>query len=166
MAKQSGGMPKIDEDFMKELISQGVPAKRESQPDDAPQPGGETETALYLARYHRCEAGIARYLRRILHSPKSVLFENPGELLRNVRSSLSIELAEEQMEAAEASLTDKVLVITGGPGTGKTTVIDAIIRLFRSKKARVLLAAPTGRAAKRMSETSGLEAKTIHRLLE
>ena len=127
---------------------------------------GETRTALYLSRYHRYETGIAKYLRKVLHSPKSVGFEDPDGLLRKVAAGMPIALAEEQMEAAEASLKDKVLVITGGPGTGKTTVIGTIIKLFQSKKARILLAAPTGRAAKRMSETSGLEAKTIHRLLE
>ncbi len=129
-------------------------------------PDGETRTALYLIRYHRYETGIATYLRKVLHSPKSVGFEDPDGLLRKVASGLPIALAEEQTEAAAASLRDKVLVITGGPGTGKTTVIETIIKLFQSKKARILLAAPTGRAAKRMSETSGLEAKTIHRLLE
>ncbi len=127
---------------------------------------GAERVALYLARQYRCETGIAKYLRKILHSPKSVRFETPKKLLREVTSKLSIDLAEEQMEAAGAALTDKILVITGGPGTGKTTVINAIIKLFQSTKGRVLLAAPTGRAAKRMSETSGLEAKTIHRLLE
>ena len=128
--------------------------------------GGESFRAVYLTRYHHCEKGIAYYLRRILRSPKSIRFENPETLLDGVLRTLPIALAEEQAEAARATLEDKVLVITGGPGTGKTTIINAIIRLFQTKKARVLLCAPTGRAAKRMSETSGLEAKTIHRLLE
>ena len=125
-----------------------------------------TFDAVYLSRYHHCEVGIAYYLRRILHSPKSVSFAEPEKLLSNVLGMLPIELAPEQIEAARASLFGKVLVVTGGPGTGKTTVINAIIKLFQSKKSKVLLAAPTGRAAKRMSETSGMESKTIHRLLE
>jgi exodeoxyribonuclease V alpha subunit len=122
--------------------------------------------AVYLGRFHHYETQVAHYLRRILHSPKSVHFEEPEKLLRGVLNMLPLALAEEQVEAARASLGGKVLVITGGPGTGKTTVINAIIRLFEMKKARILLAAPTGRAAKRMAESSEREARTIHRLLE
>jgi exodeoxyribonuclease V alpha subunit len=122
--------------------------------------------AVYLRRFHHYESTIAFYLHRLLHSPKSVHFEDPAGLLDKIRGMLPIDLAEEQEEAALGAMTGKVLVITGGPGTGKTTVINAIIRLFRHRKGRILLAAPTGRAAKRMTETSGVEARTIHRLLE
>ncbi len=122
--------------------------------------------AVYLGRFHHYETNTAHYLRRILRSPKSTRFEDPEALLQGVLNMLPLSLAEEQVEAARASLSGKVLVVTGGPGTGKTTVINAIIKLFEMKKAKVLLAAPTGRAAKRMAETSGIEARTIHRLLE
>ena len=128
--------------------------------------GGEAFFAVYLSRYHHCESKIAFYMHRIVRSPKSVRFEEQEKLLQNVLKKLPIALAEEQQEAARASLSGKVLVVTGGPGTGKTTVINAIIELFEHRKAKILLCAPTGRAAKRMSETSGREAKTIHRLLE
>ncbi len=121
---------------------------------------------VYLSRYHHCESKIAFYLHRILHSPKSVRFTEPEAMLQKVLGMLPIALAEEQIEAARSSLGGKIVVITGGPGTGKTTVINSIIKLFQAAKGKVLLAAPTGRAAKRMSETSGLESKTIHRLLE
>ena len=134
--------------------------------DDLEREDGTVFTAVYISRYHHCEKKIAHYLGRILRSPKSVLFSNPEELLKKILKKLPISLAEEQQEAARRSLAGKILVVTGGPGTGKTTVIDSIIRLFQTQKARILLCAPTGRAAKRMSETSGLEAKTIHRLLE
>ena len=127
---------------------------------------GEDFRAVYLSRFHHYESNIAYYFKRLLRSPKSARFEDPEGLLSKVKRVLPIELAEEQEEAALASLTGKVLVVTGGPGTGKTTVINAIIKLFQDKRSKVLLAAPTGRAAKRMSETSGEEAKTIHRLLE
>ena len=127
---------------------------------------GEPFQAVYLTRYHHYESSIAHYLRRVLRSPKSTRFAEPEELLSGVLRMLPLELAEEQVEAARASLSDKVLVVTGGPGTGKTTVINAIIKLFEQKKAKILLAAPTGRAAKRMAETTEREAKTIHRLLE
>lgn len=134
--------------------------------DELVADSGETVQAVYLSRFHHYETSIAHYLRRILRSPKSVRFAEPEKLLAGVLNALPLSLAEEQVEAARACISDKVLVVTGGPGTGKTTVINAIIRLFEQSKARVLLAAPTGRAAKRMAETSGREAKTIHRLLE
>ena len=83
-----------------------------------------------------------------------------------VQKQLSITLAERQIEAIKAAITNKVLVITGGPGTGKTTIIKSILQIFSSVTNSILLAAPTGRAAKRMSEATGRESKTIHRLLE
>ncbi len=76
------------------------------------------------------------------------------------------ELAPSQLEAVKQALTSRVLIITGGPGVGKTTLVNAILLILRAKKVRCLLCAPTGRAAKRLSETTGLEAKTIHRMLE
>lgn len=79
---------------------------------------------------------------------------------------LGIDLAEEQLKAVRTAATAKMMVLTGGPGTGKTTILNAIIQVFAENKAKILLAAPTGRAAKRMSEASGREARTIHRLLE
>ncbi len=123
-------------------------------------------TGVYLGRYHHCEAGIAYYLRRVLHSPKALRFDDGEESVAATIAKLPITLAPEQEEAVRAAIARKVLVITGGPGTGKTTVINAVIRVFAANKARILLAAPTGRAAKRLAETSGVEAKTIHRLLE
>ena len=127
---------------------------------------GRSFEAVYLRRFHHYESSIAFYLHRLLHSPKTVRFEDPRGLLCKIRDSLPLDLARGQEEAALAAMTGKVLVITGGPGTGKTTVINALIRLFRRQKGRILLAAPTGRAAKRMAETSGTDARTIHRLLE
>ena len=127
--------------------------------------GGEFK-AVYLQRFYHYESKISFYLKRLLSSPKSVVFPEPEILLQKILGMLPIELAEEQIEAARSSLSSKILVVTGGPGTGKTTVINGIIKLFQAQKSKVLLAAPTGRAAKRMCETSGLESKTIHRLLE
>ncbi|MBU4389302.1 MAG: AAA family ATPase, partial [Proteobacteria bacterium] len=83
-----------------------------------------------------------------------------------VQKQLFITLAEKQLEALRCSVENKVVVITGGPGTGKTTIINAVIKIFSRMKLKIMLAAPTGRAAKRMSETTGYEARTIHRLLE
>lgn len=134
---------------------------------DMPSPGGaQAETGVYLRRYFHCESKTAFYLQRLMRSPKSIRFEKPDVLVDKVVSELNISLAPEQLEAVRTSARSKVMVLTGGPGTGKTTIINAIIKLFAEVRARILLAAPTGRAAKRMAETSGREARTIHRLLE
>ncbi len=124
------------------------------------------EMGIYLARYYHYESKISYYLKRILHSPKSVHFKNAEEIITEVIKSLPIDMAVEQEEAVLTSTKSKVMVLTGGPGTGKTTIINAIIKVFEKVKAKILLAAPTGRAAKRMAEATGREAKTIHRLLE
>lgn len=121
---------------------------------------------VYLAKFHHYESKIAFYLQRILNSPKSVLFTKPEAVVEQVVESLGIVLAEEQLRAVHTATKSKMMVLTGGPGTGKTTIIKAILKVFAAQKAKILLAAPTGRAAKRMGESCGHEAKTIHRLLE
>ncbi|EGY26242.1 hypothetical protein DA2_1615 [Desulfovibrio sp. A2] len=124
------------------------------------------ELGIFLSRYHHYETKIAYYLQRVLRSPKAVRFDDPEAIIAKVLDKLSITLAPEQLEAVRTATRAKVMVLTGGPGTGKTTIINAIIKVFAETGAKILLAAPTGRAAKRMSETSGRESKTIHRLLE
>lgn len=126
----------------------------------------EGETGVYLRRYYHCESKTAFYLRRLLASPKAVSFNNARAVLDKILTSLPITLAGKQISAVEAATRVKVLVITGGPGTGKTTIINAIIKIFEAAKAKILLAAPTGRAAKRMAEATGRDARTIHRMLE
>ena len=121
---------------------------------------------VYLSRNHMYESKIAFYMQRLLHSPKSVRFQEPKKLVKRILESMPMQLAEEQKKAVYTAAASKVMVLTGGPGTGKTTILNAIIKVFQDARARILLAAPTGRAAKRMSEASGMEAKTIHRLLE
>ena len=123
-------------------------------------------TGVYLSRFHHYESKIAFYLRRIMASPKSIRFPDSKKAVKQAVKNLEIELAPEQMDAVRTAADSKLMVLTGGPGTGKTTIIKAIINLFAEHKAKILLAAPTGRAAKRMSEACGREAKTIHRLLE
>jgi exodeoxyribonuclease V alpha subunit len=124
------------------------------------------ETGIYLSRYHHCEARTAYYLQRLLHSPRSVVFADPRASADKAASEMPITLAPEQLDALRMVTRSKILVLTGGPGTGKTTIINAVIRLFSEKRARILLAAPTGRAAKRMAEACAHEARTLHRLLE
>ncbi len=126
----------------------------------------DEHTAIYLKRYHHCETKISFYLNRLLISPKVVHFKNPQKAIEDVLQALPMKLEEKQEEAVRVAVDSKIMILTGGPGTGKTTITNAIIQVFQKAQAKILLAAPTGRAAKRMSETTGLESKTIHRLLE
>lgn len=128
-------------------------------------PEGSVE-AVYLSKYHLSENHAAARLRGLLGFPKGVRAIDDDKAVEWVQEKLCMTLAEKQVEAVKAAATNKVLVITGGPGTGKTTIIRAILRIFSAITDRILLAAPTGRAAKRMSEATGHEAKTLHRLLE
>ena len=121
---------------------------------------------VYLAPFYIAEDGVAKLLRNLLAAPKTVRPIAPDKAVDMVQKELGIELAGRQIEAVRFAAAHKVLVVTGGPGTGKTTIINAILELFAELEAKVALAAPTGRAAKRMCEATGREAKTIHRLLE
>ncbi len=147
-----------------DLVEDAIKAVEEQERITCEEMNGEM--GVFLSRYYHCESKIAYYLKRILSSPKSVRFENPRVLVDEVIAALPITLAEEQEEAVFKAAQSKVMVLTGGPGTGKTTIIKAIIQLFATVKAKILLAAPTGRASKRMAEATEREAKTIHRLLE
>ncbi len=128
--------------------------------------GEERKRAVYLSPYHIAETGIARRLLDLRDSSSNIPSIYPEKAIEWVQRRLGVELAEKQKEAVILSAISKVLIITGGPGTGKTTILTAILRIFEQLKLRVLLAAPTGRAAKRMTEATGWEAKTIHRMLE
>jgi exodeoxyribonuclease V alpha subunit len=122
--------------------------------------------AVYLAKFHLSETNIAARMKALVNAPKSIRSIDPDKALNWVQKQLDIILASKQIDAVRRAVTDKVLVITGGPGTGKTTIVNAILKIFVKSGVKLLLAAPTGRAAKRMSEATGYEARTIHRLLE
>jgi exodeoxyribonuclease V alpha subunit len=122
--------------------------------------------AVYLAPLYHAEAGSADRLKRLMEFPSNIRPIHEEKALQWIEERLNIELAPKQKEAILAGARSKVMIITGGPGTGKTTIITAILRILQGLKLRILLAAPTGRAAKRMSEATGWEARTIHRLLE
>ena len=126
----------------------------------------ENNKAVYLAKFHLCETNISDRLKALALSPKSIRNIDMDKAIEWVQKQLSITLAKNQVSAVRSSLKKKVMVITGGPGTGKTTIINSILKIFSRLKVRIMLAAPTGRAAKRMSETTDFEARTIHRLLE
>lgn len=126
----------------------------------------ENNKAVYLSGYHVAEKQLASRLKTLVSAPQSIRKIDTEKAIQWVQDKLSIELAEKQIEAIRCAAQNKAMIITGGPGTGKTTIINAILKIFSAVKASILLAAPTGRAAKRMSETTGHEARTIHRLLE
>ena len=129
----------------------------------------ENNKAVYLSKFHACETGVAARLKGLLQYPKIFLRAFNGEkALEWVQRELKIDLAEKQKQAVREAIEKKIMVVTGGPGTGKTTIINSVIRIYARLGHRVLLAAPTGRAAKRMSEATGQKnaARTIHRLLE
>jgi exodeoxyribonuclease V alpha subunit len=127
------------------------------------QAGGK---AVYKRPAWLAETGIARDLGRLKASPALPAPLHLDDLLSQVQEERGLELSEEQARAVALALREKLLIITGGPGTGKTTIVSCILDLYRRLGARVLLMAPTGRAAKRLSETTGAEAATIHRALE
>ncbi len=129
---------------------------------------GAVEKAVYLKIYYTCECRTGFYLARLMRLPMSVAFTDRAAQVEKAVSGQPIRLSSEQAAAVDLASRSKVMVLTGGPGTGKTTIIKPIISLFLSATdaRRIFLAAPTGRAAKRMSESTGMEAKTLHRLLE
>jgi exodeoxyribonuclease V alpha subunit len=121
---------------------------------------------VYLWALHDAEVSIEKNLRELMDTPSRVHVPDIPTVVAWFEKTYGMELAPEQREALTWALTEKVLVITGGPGTGKTTLIRGIIEILEKRGLSVALCAPTGRAAKRMSEATLREAKTIHRLFE
>ncbi|MFD0356443.1 AAA family ATPase, partial [Streptomyces sp. NPDC127110] len=141
---------------------------REPVPD--PQGGPDPLTAVYLVPFHRAELSLVGQVRRLLNAEEDRM---PGfrdvdwdKALGWLAGRTGASLAPEQRDAVRLALTRRVAVLTGGPGCGKSFTVRSIVELARAKKAKVVLAAPTGRAAKRLSELTGAEASTVHRLLE
>ena len=132
-------------------------------PENGSVPG--YEDAIYLPPFYFSETGCAkRLLRLLLSGRKSPL--DTEKILKTVVEKSPISYDEIQLEAVRTAVSSKVMILTGGPGTGKTTTTLGIISAYQMAGCRIILAAPTGRAAKRLSEATGMEAKTIHRLLE
>jgi exodeoxyribonuclease V alpha subunit len=121
---------------------------------------------VFLGGLYRAEKVIAERLRCLVNGTLPWPCIDPEKALPWIEQKIGLALAESQVAAVRLALLSKVLVITGGPGVGKTTIVNAILRILAAKGVNLLLCAPTGRAAKRMTEASGFEAKTIHRLLE
>ena len=121
---------------------------------------------VFLAALHRAEKGIARAFKALLRGQPPWPPIDGDRALPWIERKLDFQLAKSQADAVRMALRSKVMVITGGPGVGKTTIVNAILRILVAKGVEIALCAPTGRAAKRLSETADMEAKTIHRLLE
>ncbi|MER6257669.1 ATP-dependent RecD-like DNA helicase [Streptomyces sp. NPDC001584] len=155
-------------DCLAELAADPEGVVREPVPD--PQGGPDPLTAVYLVPFHRAELSLVGQVRRLLHAEDDRM---PGfqdvdweKALGWLAGRTGATLAPEQRDAVKLALTRRVAVLTGGPGCGKSFTVRSIVELARAKKAKVVLAAPTGRAAKRLSELTGAEASTVHRLLE
>ena len=126
---------------------------------------GDT-ACIFLAGLYRAEQVIGERVLRLVNGKLPWLHIDPEKALPWIEQKIGLSLAESQVAAIRRALASKVLVITGGPGVGKTTIVNAILRILAAKGVNLLLCAPTGRAAKRMTEATGFSAKTIHRLLE
>ncbi len=146
------------------MSEQGVPVRAVAE-----------EQAVYLVPFHRAEIGVAHRLQRLLDVPDANLFGSRLYMFHQfdwesafaaVQQETGVRLNADQRRAVRTALTSPVSVLTGGPGTGKTTTVQTIIRFLEAAGARYLLASPTGRAAKRLSEATGRPAQTVHRLLE
>jgi exodeoxyribonuclease V alpha subunit len=121
---------------------------------------------IFLPSLKRAEETIASRIKKLCESPATYPPIDLDKAVAWCEQKTGKELAPSQREALKQAITSRVLVITGGPGVGKTTLVNAILLILRAKKVRCQLCAPTGRAAKRLSEATGLVAKTIHRMLE
>ncbi len=146
------------------LVQEALEALRSEEQVVVEQRG--TETLVYLKALHDAEAGIACILQKFLDAEARSISLESASALSWFESRGQITLAPEQRHAITAAIEKKALVVTGGPGTGKTTLIKGIISIFEREGSRIHLCAPTGRAAKRMSEATGRDAMTIHRLFE
>ncbi|MFJ9413975.1 ATP-dependent RecD-like DNA helicase [Streptomyces sp. NPDC101227] len=153
-------------DCLGELAGDPEGVVRERVPDK----DGEPVTAVYLVPFHRAEISLAGRLTRLLRTDEDRMpaFGDVDwdKALAWLARRTGAELAPEQQAAVRLALTRKVAVLTGGPGCGKSFTVRSVVELARAKKAKVVLAAPTGRAAKRLSELTGADASTVHRLLE
>lgn len=150
----------ISPDILEDAVLHGLAEKRlilEAQLAETP--------LIYLAPAWRAETELAHDLHRLAHAPLPFDPIPAEKAIAWAQKQTGMALANLQKEAVTQALASKVMVITGGPGVGKTTLVNTLIRIFKARKLKVRLAAPTGRAAKRMSETSGEFAQTLHRLL-
>ncbi len=160
LAEQAGQLLGLHPDFVENAL-------RELQVDgEIWQENLRGVTAVYLNFYFYAEMAVAKRLLELSGERMEQSMEKTAREIAAVEKQTGVVLAEEQRAAVQEAMSRGVLIITGGPGTGKTTAINTILRILKKEDVEVVLAAPTGRAAKRMTEATGVEAQTIHRLLE
>lgn len=153
------------EDALLEKCLMDLAIERKAIIKELPDSSGQMQQIIYSSQYYYLELNVAR----MLHDLNIRCEENEAHIdrrIRRIEKNYEIALDDLQREAVREAVRNGLFILTGGPGTGKTTTINAIIRYFESEGMDILLAAPTGRAAKRMTEATGFEASTIHRLLE
>jgi len=150
-------MLEIDENLIKSTLDRMLEEKMVVSDEN---------NAIYLPTFYFSEIGVVKRIIEILSAQTSIQTIDIDKMIAEIQKEYDITYDQIQLDAIKAAAMSKFMVLTGGPGTGKTTTTLAIIKVFQKMGLKVLLAAPTGRAAKRMSETTGMEAKTIHRLLE
>jgi exodeoxyribonuclease V alpha subunit len=161
LRERAGAMTSIDPEGIKEAIEQLLIA------DEVVRDSVEgVDSLIFLKPLFLAEFGVARAVQELSSGTHPLPAVNTDAAIGWAEKRMEIAFATSQVDAIREALKSKLLVLTGGPGTGKTTIIRAIIEIFIAKYLRVLLCAPTGRAAKRLAESTGREAKTIHRLLE
>jgi len=160
LVQEASKLLQIDQPFIEQAIFAEIEAENLVQEEQDGKP------VLFLTSLQRAEQGIASSIKRLLDGYPPWADIQPDKAIPWVEQKTGLELSPSQQQAVRLALTSKVLVITGGPGVGKTTLVNSILLSLRAKALNVTLCAPTGRAAKRLSESTGLEAKTIHRLLE
>ncbi|WP_069801638.1 SF1B family DNA helicase RecD2 [Thermogemmatispora onikobensis] len=158
--------------LFQDLASASTPlvASESALPPDPPAAStGTAQRRIYYGPFWHAERGSARLLKRLLHTPSRLPTVSPAlweQVFHHLEVRRQLQLTERQREAVQTAFTRKVSILTGGPGTGKTTSLRALLLLLRRQRVEVALTAPTGRAAKRLSEATGLPAQTLHRLLE
>ena len=161
LIKYEQDLLRVDINNIEEAIIQ-MKAKEEIVLEDRP----DGKEWVYSKNFYEAEKNIAEKIVGLRNADNVKMIRTLREDLRIIEDNIDIELSEKQREAIESINEHNVCIITGGPGTGKTTIIKAIIELYKKHGMKPVLCAPTGRAAKRMTETTGEDAKTLHRLLE
>ncbi len=154
------GLLEVDKELVNESVT-SLALKQEIKLENL-----DGEICVYYMPYYNAETNVSKKITALSRSEIKKLDINIEKEIKKVQQESNISFADKQKEAIKQAIENGFLVITGGPGTGKTTIINTIIKIFEKKEFSIALAAPTGRAAKRMSEATGREAKTIHRMLE
>ena len=160
LVSQTAALLEIDETIARDALARSLASKEVERETT----GGET--LVYLPGMRHAEAGIARRIAALAEQPSAFPSIDLDSAVPWYEAKAGRQLSPTQRGALAQLLRSRVFIITGGPGVGKTTLLDAVLSILRAKKVRCRLCAPTGRAAQRLAEATGLEARTIHRLLE